>query len=74
MKPEIEAKCRAEGMSEEDMPYLEKGMADKADKAQRWIQANRSALEGRLYEDCEPEYPGDRRAFMFAWCEVFGGI
>jgi hypothetical protein len=74
MKPEIEAKCRAEGMSEEDMPYLEKGMANKVDKAQRWIQANRTPLSSRLLEDVMPEYPGDPRALMFAWCNEFGGV
>jgi len=74
VKPEVEAQCRSEGMSEEDMPYLGKGMADEAAKAQRWIRANKTDLEGRCWEDVVPEYPGDPRALMFAWCDEFGGI
>lgn len=74
MKPEIEARLKAEGMPEEDWPYLEKGMSAKASKAQRWIQANKTDIGNKLYEEVAAAYPGDERAFMFAWCEEFGGI
>jgi hypothetical protein len=67
-------RMRMEDFSKEDAPYLEHGMAAKAEKAQRWIQANRTALDGKFWEDVVPEYPGDPRALMFAWCEEFGGI
>jgi hypothetical protein len=74
MNPEIEAKCRAEGMSEEDMPYLEKGMATKVKVARVWILQRNAEIAHRMYEEVAPKYPGDQRAFMFAWCDIKGGI
>jgi hypothetical protein len=62
---------------------------DMVDSAKRWIQANLTEINSTLYpqkdldhckffEDWVEIYeelkPGTARAFMFAWCDFFGGI
>ena len=62
----------------EDAQYLEAGMALKVKIARRWIESHEKEIGIRLYEDVINDYlkirPKDDRAFMFAWCENFGGI
>jgi len=56
-------------LSDEDVPYLESGMDEKVDRAQRWIQANQTEIGNRFFEDIVEDYlkirPHDYRAFMF---------
>ena len=74
MKPEIEARLKAEGIPEEDWPYLERGMALKVKVARVWILQRNAEIANHLFEEIVSQYPGDARAFMFAWCDIKGGI
>jgi hypothetical protein len=65
--------------SKEDAPYLEHGMASKAKEAEGWVRCYEYIKEGHkqtyeFFEDVVERYDGEWRAFMFGWCEVFGGI
>jgi len=60
--------------SVEDSPYREHGMSDKVEQAREWIKKEDSKRElGYFEKECD-EYPGDERAFMFAWVDEFGGL
>ena len=48
------------------------------DRAGRWLQANATEIEGKLFEEVAETYeailPGRSRPFMLAWVDRFGGI
>lgn len=69
--------------SKEDAPYREHGMAQKVAEAKKWIRQNRKICSHcgqeipEMFEDVVIKYSQDdnlQRAFMFAWCDLNGGI
>lgn len=47
-------------------------------KATRWIEANKTEIGTRPFEEVVDDYlnirPDDFRAFMLSWCYMFGGL
>ena len=60
--------------SAEDWPYQEHGMAAKVEQARKWILEENGKLKLGLFEVEIKKYPGDERAFIFAWVDLRGGI
>lgn len=68
-----------DSLPDEDKPYFERGMAEKARAAKKWIEENNLDSANMSFEEAALKYEAEvsRTAFtaiMHAWCEMFGGI